>query len=604
MATAPETVMEQEPQVQFDLAQLKRLYQEARDNTDTARKESELAQDYYDNKQWTSDQIKALRKRKQPEIWVNRIAPAVNGILGVLEQGQADPRAFPRNEEDQAASEVATDSLRYAADNSRWQRTKLSAAKSYLIGGVAAVVVEVDEKGDPFPRLIRQGEFLYDPHSRDYDFEDARFMGVAKWMYVDSVQALYPQADIDAASIAPTTVTFDDEDKPVTGWTDPKRNRVLVVEMYILKGQWHKVCFYGGSILDQRLSEYLDEDGKPTNPIIAQSCNVDRDNGRYGIVKAMVPIQDEINMSRSRALHLLNSRRVRITDNSGPETDANILREEAARPDGVLPFGVESDGNQDLGQYQFERMQESKAELERMGPNPAVLGQSNASASGRAQLVRQQAGLTELTPVLGGLEDLELRVYRQMWARIKQFWNEPKTVRVTDDVGAAKFLMVNEEVAEEVPAIVQGPDGQPMAGTQRVVREVKNRPAEMDMDIIIDASPDTANLAAEQFAEILKLVPIYGPQAFPLEMVIKASSMPKKRELLEAMETMKQEAAATPPPVDPRIEADVKAKDAKAERDMAEADGKKLENHMNAIGAAHLIDAVPEIDNNLVAQTG
>ncbi len=601
MATAPETATE-EPT--FDLATLKKLYQEARDNTDTARKEAELAQDYYDNKQWTSDQIKALRKRKQPEIWVNRIAPAVNGILGVLEQGQADPRAFPRNSEDQNASEVATDSLRYAADNSRWQRTKLRAAGNYLIGGIGAVIVEVDEKGDPWPAVIRQGEFLYDPHSRDHDFSDARFMGVAKWMYVDAVKAMYPNADIDAEAITPTTVSFDDEDKPVSGWTDPKRNRVLVVEMYIDKGGWKKVCFYGGAVLDARPSEYLDEDGRPSNPIVAQSCNVDRDNGRYGIVKAMVPIQDEINMSRSRALHLLNSRRVRITDQQGPDVDANTIREEAARPDGVLPFGVESDGNQDLGQFQFQRMQESKAELERMGPNPAVLGQSNASASGRAQLVRQQAGLTELTPVLGGIEDLELRVYRQMWARIKQFWTEPKTVRVTDDIGAAKFLQVNEEVAEEVPAIVQGPDGQPMVGVQRVVTEVKNRPAEMDMDIIIDATADTANVQAEQFTELVKLAQIYGPQEVPFDDILEASNLPKKRELIEKREARKQEAQAVQPPVDPRMEADAANKAAQAKFNAAKADGQELENKMNAIGAAHLIDAVPQIDNNLIANAG
>ncbi len=602
MATAPETTVEQ-PVEQFDLAQLKRLYQEARDNTDTARKEAELSQDYYDGKQWTSEQIKVLRKRKQPEIWVNRIAPAVNGILGVLEQGQADPRAFPRNEEDQDASEVATDGLRYAADNSRWQRTKLQGAKAYLIGGVAACIVEVDDKGDPYPRLIRQGEFLYDPHSRDYDFEDARFMGVAKWMYVDAVRRIYPNADISAEAIAPTQVSFDDEDKPVTGWTDPKRNRVLVVEMYVEKSGWHKVCFYGGGILDQRPSEYLDEDGRPCNPIVAQSCLVDRDNGRYGIVKGMVPIQDEINMSRSRALHMLNSRRVRLTDPNGPEMASDTIRDEAARPDGVLPLGVEPADNADLTQGQFMRMQEAKAELERMGPNPAVLGQSEASASGRAQLVRQQAGLTELTPILGGIEDWELRVYRQMWARIKQFWTEQKTIRVTDDIGAAKFLMVNEEVAEEVPAIVQGPDGQPMVGTQRVVTEVKNRPAQMDMDIIIDATADTANVQAEQFAELAKLAAVY-PQDVTFDDMLEASALPMKRQLIEKREARKMEAMQQQPPTDPRMEADAANKAAQAKLNAAKADGQELENKMNAIGAAHLIDAVPEIDNNLVAQAG
>lgn len=589
MATVPEN----DPALQFDLAQLKRLYQEARDNTDAARKDAELCVDYYDDKQWTSEQARALNKRKQPVIWVNRIKPAVNGILGVLEQGQADPRAFPRNAEDQDAAEIATDSLRYAADNSRWQRTKLNAAKSYLVGGVAAIIVEVNEEGDPWPRLIRQGEFLYDPHSRDPDFEDARFMGVAKWMYVDQVRALYPGADIDP-DITPTTVSFDDEDKPVSGWIDPKRNRVLVIEMYIDKNGWKKVCFYGGAILSAEVSPYLDERGTPTNPVVAQSCFVDRDNGRYGIVKGMVPIQDEINMSRSRALHLLNSRRVQITDQQGPDMAADLIREEAARPDGVLPYGVESADNGDLSVGQWNRMQEAKAEIERMGPNPATLGRDAASASGRSHLVRQQAGLTELTPVLGGIEDLELRVYRQMWMRIKQFWNGPKTVRVTDDIGAAKFLMVNEPVTQEVPAIVPGPDGQPTVGVQQVVVEVKNRPAEMDMDIIIDSTPDTASLAAEQFAELLKIMPIYGPQAFPLEVIIEASSLPKKRELLEKLEATKAEAmqmAQAQAPVDPEVESKIAERAAKTALTAHKADRQELDNQVAAMQAAESVAA-------------
>ncbi len=75
-----------------DLGQLKKLFSEARDNTSEARRASETARDYYDGKQWGSEQIKALRKRKQPETTTNRIAPAVDGFLGVLEQGQTERR--------------------------------------------------------------------------------------------------------------------------------------------------------------------------------------------------------------------------------------------------------------------------------------------------------------------------------------------------------------------------------------------------------------------------------------------------------------------------------------------------------------------------------
>jgi hypothetical protein len=236
-------------------------------------------------------------------------------------------------------------------------------------------------------------------------------------------------------------------------------------------------------------------------------------------------------------LHLANSRQVRITDQS-LDVGAETIREEAARPDGVLPFGVEPSLTADMQQGQVLLLQESKAELERMGPNPAVLGQSNADASGRAQLVRQQAGLTELQVALGGIEDLTLRVYRRMWERIKQFWTEPKTVRVTDEIGAAKFLMVNEPIAHQ--GIVMGPNG-PQVGMQVV--GYNNRPSEMDMDIIIDAVADTANVQQEQFAELVRLAQVYGPQEVPFDDLLEASNLPKKRELLEKREARRQEAA-------------------------------------------------------------
>jgi len=580
----------------MELEKLKRLYRESRDATQDARLDAEQSQDYYDNKQLSRGQIKVLRERKQPEIWINRIAPAVNGILGVLEGGQGDPRAFPRTNEDNNAAEVATDSLRYAADNSRWDRTKLSAAKTFLITGIGAVIVEVDEKLDPVARIIRQGEFLYDPYSRDPDFEDARYMGIAKWMYVDLVKEAYPDADIDPAAISPSGMQWDDEDKPQNIWADSQRNRVLVCELYLNERGWKRVVFWGGGVLEEMDSPYMDEDGRPANPIVAQSCFVDRDNARYGIVKAMVPIQDEINMRRSRLLHLANSRQVRITDQMGPEQGQEIIRAEAARPDGVLPFGVEPAATSDMQSGQIQLLQESKGELERMGPNPAVLGQSANSASGRAQLVQQQAGLTELTPALGGIEDMELRVYRQFWARIKQFWQEPKLIRVTDDIGAAKFLQVNEPVVQEVQGIVMGPDGQPAIGMQQVVTEVKNRPAEMDMDIIIESVPNTANIQQEQFAELIKLAQVYGPQEVPFDDLLEASNLPHKRQIVEKRQARQQEAQQAQGPKaqaqQAAIQLELAEKQAGIQKDqadtaykVAQTEGQQIDNQLNALQA-------------------
>jgi hypothetical protein len=62
-----------------DLEKLKRYFTEARQLTETARTKSLQAIDYYDTDQLVPQQIEELRKRHQPEIVINRIAPAIGG---------------------------------------------------------------------------------------------------------------------------------------------------------------------------------------------------------------------------------------------------------------------------------------------------------------------------------------------------------------------------------------------------------------------------------------------------------------------------------------------------------------------------------------------
>jgi hypothetical protein len=182
-----------------------------------------------------------------------------------------------------------------------------------------------------------------------------------------------------------------------------------------------------------------------------------------------------------------------------------------------------------------------------------------------------------------------LRVYRQIWARIRQFWTDEKVIRVTDDIGAPKFLTVNEPVVQEVPAIVQGPDGQPTIGTQTVVVEVKNRPSEMDMDIIIDAVPDTANIQSEQFAELARLAGIYGPQEVPFDDLLEASNLPKKRQLIEKREARQQEAAQGQGPQQEMAQAafaaDLEEKQSKTALNNTKAEGQSIQNQLMPVEA-------------------
>lgn len=226
--------------------------------------------------------------------------------------------------------------------------------------------------------------------------------------------------------------------------------------------------------------------------------------------------------------------------------------DEASRPDGVIPpgYGIVPD---DKFSLDMTLLQEAKSEIERIGPAPEVLGRQNASASGRAQLIRQQAGMTELAHLFAGLDDLELRVYRQCWARIRQFWKAPKFVRVTDDENAVRFVQINEPVAGPPQPVIDPVTGMPKFDpvTRQIVMEtpvvgMRNEVAKMGVDIIVDSTPDTANVQQEQYAALVDLAKVgaLGPNPGPL--LLKASSLPKKRELIEELKQMSQPAQKSP----------------------------------------------------------
>lgn len=563
---------------QDNLSSLKTMLDESRSALEKPRTESLRARDYYDGKQLSATQRNVLKKRKQPETIRNRIGPAIDGVLGLLEQAKVDPRAYPRNPQDEESADVATKCLQYVADQNRFHKVKLDCADNHLVEGACALIVEADDNGDVKLNQIRFEEFFYDPYSRQADYGDARYMGVAKWMYARDLARLFPEFEaeiystINASTVIAGDVTWDDKPDSLIPWIDKKMKRLMVVEMYHRESQWTRSLFCAAGVLQTGVSPYVDDAGEPMNPIEASSCFINRDLERYGLVARMISLQDELNARASRGLHLLNSRQLQVADPSfPPEVDANTARAEAAKADGVIPQGYAVSPTNDMASGNLAVMQEVSQSLDRLAPTPAILGRADGSnQSGRSRLVLQQAGMTEIARPLGRFEDWENRVYRQIWLRIKQFWTAQKYIRVTDDEGAPEFLQINEpiyarqpliqpdgsiainpETGEPMtqvvmqPQVVPGPDGQPqvdpMTGQPAVqmapvVTGYDNRVADMDMDVVVDTVPDTANLAVEQFQMLSQLAQAYGPEKVPFEVLLELSSLPNKRQVKEMLE--------------------------------------------------------------------
>jgi hypothetical protein len=582
--------------VSADIAPLVQMFEEAEQSTREAREKSERDRDYYDNKQWTSTEEATLGKRHQPVVTYNRIQRKVNFLSGLEKQQRKDPKAFPVTPDDQDAADAATDALRFVCQKEKWDKKRSGVWKNLLVEGTGAVLVDVKpirSKGglygstalqapqavqyDPSLTWIRWDRFFYDPMSADQHFDDANYMGIVTWYDYDVAARKWSHAKdaLDGSLAQAQSVVVETyEDKPKHGyWADPVRKRVRVIELYHREGDgWSRCVFtFGGYLEPKAPSPYLDEEGRPENPIKAASLYVDRDNNRYGEVRVLISPQDVVNKTHSKWMHFNNMRQVRV--GLGASEDAEKIRKELARPDGIVR--AEKDDFEilptaDLAAAQFNMLQMSMNEIDKLGANAALQGKNENDMSGRAILAQQQGGMVEVADPFDVLRELTLSVYQAVWNRIRQVWTDERWIRVTDDERNLRFVGLNQKVtvamlAEEVAqgdqqaiqkaaqivgpglmqAYLQGDErAQMMLGMfvqqngQQVV-ETRNAVNELDVDIVIDEGMDTPTVQAEQFDTLTKMLPGMFPQGAPppaIAMLIEASALRNKDKLLELME--------------------------------------------------------------------
>lgn len=554
--------MKEKRNKQTEVIDLQRQVEAFLDATDEARDFSERDRDYYDGHQWSETELQVLRKRNQAPIVVNRVKPKVEGLKGLLSIRKTDIKAFPRNEQDEGSAHAVTDALRYVADNNDFDNVKLDAFEDKVIQGYCAAIVEVEEnrRGELEIRVnnIPWDRFFFDPHSVKRNFSDARYMGQMLWMDEEDIKSIFPDAP-DLTGQDSEVMSQDDtfEDKPRWFLRQDGRIRIRLVQQYFKKNdKWHVAVYVNNIFLaEPQLSPFLDEEGEPANPIEADTAYIDRNNNRYGEVRAFIDQQDEINHRRSKALHSLSSRQTKAV--KGAVEDVPALKRELAKPDGHVEVNGDSAdfeilNTNDLAQGQLLLYQDAKAELDAVSLNAQLSGErQGGDLSGRAIQKLQAAGTMEINGLFSGLAGWEKRIYRQIWARIKQFWDSEKWIRITDDQDNLRWVglntqitlkkmleeIINDESKQLELRIGASATFQTMLQTQdprlQTIVDVRNGTAEMDVDVILDQSFDVINIEQEQF----QILAQFG-QSSDIDIIelIELSQIRKKDELIEKIE--------------------------------------------------------------------
>lgn len=539
---------------------------EADDSTIASRELSEKSRSYYDSQQWTDAEKSKLKAQKQAATVINRCKPKVDSLMGMEHANRTTAKAQPRTPKHAKGASAATEAVRFVLQDNMYQRHRSDAWENLLIegtGGVEIIVKAKDEKkkkesGAHFKIIVRQimwDRLIYDPHSRRKDFSDAKYLGQVVWMDYDDAIALYPDAQDVLEAMQSGSQTYDDKPR----WLDQSRRRVKVVEMYYRKadGDWWYACFTrGGYCKAPMKSPYVNEEGETEHCYEFASLFVGRDGDRYGSLKQLLDVQDEINKRRSKALHLMSVRQTFGNQSAVP--DLNKARQELAKPDGHLEtaygefgkdFGILPTG--DMAQAQFNLLTEAKMEIDSVGANAATMGKDKTVQSGVALRQRALTGQTELAPMFDILKNLDIRVYRKVWNRIKQYWKEEMWLRVTDDENNLKFVglnrpMTNGQVVLEGAKEQKLPPEALQALEQKIAQDptmaeqadMQNDIVHLDVDIVMDDAPDTVTQEVEDFQAMAEMVKSGFP--LPPKAVIMASPLSNKDKILKMMDEQPQ----------------------------------------------------------------
>jgi hypothetical protein len=499
--------------------------------------EGRLSWRYYHADQWTPEQLKILKKRNQPAITFDRIGRKIDSLVGTVRKLRTDCKCYPNTPRGEAGAEVATQVIRTICDASLFEDLETEACRDGAVQGIAVdeLMLEPGDVGDPDLRFEYRDpkSFFYDPRSLKFDFSDARFHGIYKWADISELDELVEGASDkvgEAVDHDGGYWTAYDTDRELL-WTD-NRDRVRLVDHWYLEGGVWKWCLHAGRVeLMSGDSPFYNERNQSISKFFAFANQIDIDGDHYGFIRRLRGPQDAMNQHRSKSIHIMNTRQLKIKD--GAVDDVEVTRREAARPDGTLVYHGDSKDLEIIQPDQEFLMQtqyykDAKDEIDNFGPNQ-MLAMAGQNTSGRAYNMAQQAGLAELGPFLKNFRMWKLAQYRAAWCAAQRYWTSERFLRVTADEELAQFMQIN---GVELDAY-----GRP---------QLVNALGQIDVDIHIDEGPDTETVMGDVFDTLMALSQNNVP--VPPQAIIEASYLPgKEKKKLNAMisqpDPMKMQAA-------------------------------------------------------------
>lgn len=558
------------------------------------RRNADIEADYYDGNQLDAETLIAMKDLGMAPIIENLTAPTIDAILGLEAKTRLDWKIATNADEDfSEVAEAMNYRMKQAETESMADRACSDGFAAQVKAGLGWV--EVAREHDPFRypyrvEYVHRNEVFWDFRGKRPDTTDWRYLIRKRWHDVDVIEKAFPdqselihQSGIGWSGFDPTMLIEGGRSTGLAmdygrerGWTveeqewrDTFRKRLCLSEVWYRR--WIR-----GHVLKTPDGRAIEFDRKNRDHIEAVAYNMvqvqsalytkvrlawfigphkladmptpyksdkfpyvpffgkreDMTGVPYGLIRAMKPLQDEINARNTKMIWLLAAKRVTMTEGvtkDSPET----VRREAARPNAqhVLDpqkmqqggiFKVETDFQ--LNAQQYSALQDKRQSLKNVaGVYASFEGSTKGNISGIAANTLVEQSTQTLAETFDSYQFARRQVGNLLMSMIIEDIGDKQTdIKIDNEINGSKTVKLNV------------PTPHPADPNQTILTNDVQRAR---LRVSLSDVPSTASYRNQRLMALTEITKSLPPQyqGLVLDFVMAATDLPERGEIVKRL---------------------------------------------------------------------
>jgi len=457
-----------------------------------SRKEANKVEDYYHNRQYTSDQLNTLENRGAPKETFNIIKLFTRQLLGYYSTVVNTPKVKPAQYSDIDIASLLNDTTSQVLRENSFVAEGDYIKRNGLISGLFCSYINVNETGksDDYGRPLYKieiehvdpSELVLDPMSIRADYTDARYIHRFKWLSEDQVVQAFGKYKTEKLQEYWNFLNIDEAEfefkygERFQGIYRQHDNYLIVHSiMEDDKGDTYSVYWCGDTILTKKKITYK----KVKFPYRVVKLNDSNKAEYYGIFRDVMASQDAINQAVVQIQQMANSNKAFVQ--TGAVEDLDDFTRRFNRVNAVIPVenlaGIRLENLSGEIQQQYIIIDKAFDRIQRiLGINDSFLGMAYASDSGRKVKLQQNASMVALRYITTKLEMFYRMVGWDVVHLIQQYYTANQVLRVSDETVGDRWIEINKPLQlpnpmTGQPSVVYDEDLDPASGEPRTDKE-------------------------------------------------------------------------------------------------------------------------------------